>query len=183
MSRPRLQPMNTAPTTRSDLTIRPAREADLPAISEIYNYYVDHSTCTYGMVHETLAERQAWFASHDPQHPVIVAVRNHPAGEEVIGWGALNVFNKRCAYKATVENSVYLRHDLHGRGMGTRLMEELIRLAQIIGHHTIIAGISADQAPSVALHAKLGFVKVAELREVGYKFGRWLDVIYMQRML
>jgi len=175
--------MNAATTTRPDVTIRPAREADIPAIRDIYNYYVDHSTCTYGMVHETLAERQAWFAAHDPQHPVIVAARSDAGHDEVVGWGALNVFNKRCAYKATVENSVYLRHDLHGHGLGTRLMEELIHLAQIIGHHTIIAGISADQAPSVALHAKLGFVKVAELREVGYKFGRWLDVIYMQRML
>lgn len=174
-----MTPRNVA----ADILIRPAREADLPAISDIYNYYVDHSTCTYGMVHETLAEREAWFASHDPQHPVIVAFRKDADSEEIIGWGALNVFNKRCAYKATVENSVYLRQDMHGRGLGTRLLEELVRLAQIIGHHTIIAGISADQAPSIALHTKLGFVKVAELREVGYKFGRWLDVIYMQRML
>jgi len=159
--------------------IRDATPADLPAINDIYNYYVGRSTCTFAEQPETLTDRRAWFEAHGPTLPVIVA---ESAGE-VIAWASLSTFNRRCAYRTTVESSLYVRHDRHRRGVGLHLMEELIRRAGQLGHHTIIAGISADQSASIALHEKLGFEKVAHLREVGYKFGRWLDVIYMQRMI
>ncbi len=162
-----------------DVQIRPATAADVGAINDIYNHYVDHSTCTFAEKHESLDSRRQWFDSHGPSHPIIVATHDG----RVVGWGSLSTYNSRCAYRSTVEDSVYISHDLHRRGIGAVLLADLIRRARELKHHTIIAGISADQQPSVAIHARHGFQKVAHLREVGYKFGRWLDVIYMQRML
>lgn len=162
-----------------DITIRPATVADLEAINAIYNHYVLHSTCTYQTEPETAADRRAWFDHHGPMHPVVVA----EAAGEVLGWGSLSPFHPRAAYRHTVENSVYVRHDAHRRGIGGGLLGHLILLAQEIGHHAIIGGIDGQQAASLALHAKYGFVQVGQLREVGFKFGRWLDVFYVQRML
>ncbi len=161
------------------IQLRDATAADLPAINGIYNHYVLNSTCTYQTEPSTAEERAAWFAAHGPKHPVIVAELDG----RVVGWGSLSQFHPRSAYGNTVEDSVYLRHDLLGRGIGSALLGELVRRASAIGHRCIIAGIDADQQASVALHAKFGFVPAARLREVGYKFGRWLDVIWMQRML
>src|SRR5215813_2638805 len=108
-----------------DVQLRPATVADLNAINDIYNYYVERSTCTYAEKHETPDARRRWFDSHGPRHPIIVATHNG----EVIGWGSLSPWNSRCAYRDSVENSVYIRHDLHGRGIGARLLEELLRRA------------------------------------------------------
>ncbi|HWE03864.1 MAG TPA: GNAT family N-acetyltransferase [Tepidisphaeraceae bacterium] len=160
-------------------TLRLATEADLPAINSIYNYYVIHSTCTYQTDPATADERSAWFAAHGPQYPVTVAETDG----EVIGWGSLSRFHPRAAYRPTVENSVYVRQDRLARGIGRLLLDDLIDRADELGYHSMIAGISADQEPSVKLHARAGFAKVGELREVGRKFERWLDVVYMQLIL
>jgi L-amino acid N-acyltransferase YncA len=159
--------------------LRDAIAADLPVINEIYNHYVLHSTCTYQTEPGTAEERAAWFAAHGAKHPVIVAEQDG----RVIGWASLSRFHQRRAYENTVEDSVYLHHEARGKGLGTLLLKELIARAQALRHHTMIGGISADQAASIALHAKLGFTEAARLREVGFKFGRWLDVVWMQRML
>jgi L-amino acid N-acyltransferase YncA len=159
--------------------IRLASDADLPAINAIYNHYVDHSTATYQLEPETAEARAAWFAEHGPAYPVTVVER----GAEVIGWGSLSKFRARAAYQPTVENSVYLRHDVLGQGVGRLVLADLIDRARALGYHSIIAGISAEQEPSICLHARFAFVEVARLREVGRKFDQWLDVIYMQRMV
>ena len=99
---------------------------------------------------------------------------------EVVGWAALSAWKSRCAYARSVEASVYIRHDLHRRGLGRALMLDLIERAQAAGHHTIIGGACTEQAASLALQESLGFERVACFREVGYKFGRWLDVAYMK---
>lgn len=161
--------------------IRPATAGDLPAINSIYNHFVLHSTCTYQEVPSTAEERAAWLAAHGPEHPVTVAER--VSGGEVIGWGSLSRFHARSAYRRTVENSVYVRHDLHRQGLGRALLEDLIVRGKAAGHHTILALIDASQGGSVALHRACGFETVGHLKEVGFKFGRWLDVVYMQRML
>jgi phosphinothricin acetyltransferase len=163
----------------SELSLRPATVADLDAINDIYNYYVHHSTCTYQTEPETSAERRAWFDRHGPNHPVVVAL----LGGEVVGWGSLSPFHARAAYRYTVENSVYVRHDVLRRGIGGTILKDLIRRAKEIGHHTIIAGIDAEQTASIAFHARHGFVEVGHLKQVGFKFDRWLDVFYMQLML
>jgi L-amino acid N-acyltransferase len=162
-----------------DILVRPATPDDLVAMDDIYNYYVLSSTCTYQEVPETLDERRTWFEEHGPRHPVTVATLEG----QVIGWGCLSRFRDRSAYDRTCENSVYVRHDLQHRGIGAVLLTDLISRATALGYHTIIAGIDGEQTASIAFHAKFGFLTVAHLREVGYKFGRWLDVIFMQRML
>ena len=163
----------------NDLLIRSATVADLPAINAIYNHYVMHSTCTYQLEAETAAERLAWFRQHGTEHPVIVAEREGA----VVGWGSLSRFHARAAYQHTVENSVYVRHDLLRQGIGGSLLEELIARAVAAGHHVILAGVDGEQTGSLALHARHGFVEVGRLREVGFKFGRWLDAVYLERRL
>ncbi len=163
----------------NSITIRPATEADLVAINDIYNHYVLTCTCTYQEVPEPIAGRRQWFSHHDELHPVIVA----KADGKVIGWGSLSKFHERSAYRHTVENSVYVHEKHQGRGAGSALLTELIKLARAAGHHAIIAGIDGEQTASVALHTKFGFQKVGHLKQVGFKFGRWLDTIYMQLSL
>jgi len=159
--------------------IRLATPADLPAINDIYNHYVRCSTCTYQTEPSTLVEREAWFAKQGPAHPVIVV----EVEGEVVGWASISRFHARAAYGRTVENAVYVRHDWHRRGMGSALLADLVERARAAGHHTIIAVIDAGQAASIALHERHGFIHAARLRQVGFKFGRWLDVVYLQRML
>src|SRR6478752_5516632 len=159
----------------SDVTIRLATPADVPSINDIYNYYVLHSTCTYQLEPETIEARRTWLESHNPvTHPVTVAEING----EVVGWGSLSEFRPRAAYANTVEASVYIRHDMHRRGIGKALLLDLIARAKAAGHHTLIGGASADQTVSLALQDSLGFHRVGCLKEVGFKFGRWLDVVY-----
>lgn len=163
----------------SVIALRSAAETDLADINEIYNHYVVSSTCTYQIEPETMEDRRAWFQERGAGYPVIVA----ESGGGIVGWASISKYKKRRAYGPTVENSVYVRHDAVSGGIGTLLLSELIRLAREAGHHSIIAGISAEQEASIALHEKLGFAKVAHLKEVGYKLGTWLDVAYYQLML
>jgi phosphinothricin acetyltransferase len=156
--------------------IRLATAADLPAINAIYNHYVLHDTCTYQEEPTTPDERTAWFTAHSPSHPVTVYTLDH----DVVGWASLNRFHPRSAYRFTVENSVYIRHDMHRRGIGKALLADLLIRATSLGHHRVIAVISADQPASIALHQKAGFTDCGLFREVGFKFDRWLDVRYMQ---
>lgn len=160
-------------------TIRLATPADLPAINEIYNHYVLHSTCTYQEEPSTAAEREVWFLAHGPQHPITVA----EIEAAVVGWASLSPFHTRSAYRRTVENSVYVRHDRQRQGIGMALLADSIERARALGHHTIIAGIDREQAASVSIHQRLGFEQVAHLKEVGFKQGRWLDVVYLQKTL
>ena len=160
-------------------TVRLASEADLSSINDIYNHFVTHSTCTYQEEPDSLEARRAWFAHHDETHPAIVA----EIEGQVLGWGSLSAYHPRTAYRRTVEDSVYVHHAHHGRGIGSLLLSELISRARRLQHRAIIAGIDAEQTASVALHAKFNFERVGRLKQVGRKFGRWLDVIYMELLL
>jgi phosphinothricin acetyltransferase len=163
--------------------LRLATAADLPAINEIYNYYVPRSTCTYQLEPETIEARQAWFAEHLPErYPVIVAELADSPGH-IAGWGSLSKFRERAAYAPTVEASVYIRHDRQRRGLGRAILIDLIDRARAAGFHSLIGGASADQTASIALQESLGMQRVAHLKEVGFKFGQWLDVVYLQLML
>lgn len=161
------------------LDVRQATVDDLEAINHIYNYYVLESTATYAVEPESMENRKSWFLNHTSRHPVIVAAFSG----RVLGWGSLSQYHSRCAYSQTVENSIYVHHEWHRRGIGRRLLQALISLACIHRHHTIVALISADQTASIALHQSLGFQVAGRLREVGRKFDRWLDVVHMQRMI
>jgi len=162
-----------------DLIIRPARPADLSAINGIFNHYVAHSTCVWTMTPCSEAERLAWYEEHDASMPVLVA----ESGGHVVGWGALGSFRTAYTLAGTLEDSVYVHHDFHRRGVGNRLLSELIGAARRGGLRSILANISADQTPSIRLHEKFGFQKVAHLRQVGRKFNQWFDAVYMQLLL
>ncbi len=160
------------------MTIRPATVADLTAINDIYNYYVLHATCTYQVEPSTTAERMGWFNCHGPRMPITVAL--DPSTDEVVGWASLSPFHPRAAYRFTVEDSVYVHHDHHRRGIGSALLCDLIGRALDLDYRTIVGLVSADQKASVALHASAGFREAGLLQGVGFKFDRWLDVMYMQ---
>lgn len=164
---------------KSSYRVRTATESDLAAINDVYNHYVLHSTCTYQEEPETLESRRQWFSRHDDKHPVIVA----EAGGQVVGWGSLSAYHARSAFRHTVEDSVYVHHQHHRHGIGSLLLEGLIARARSLGHCAVIAGIDGEQMASVALHGKFHFEKAGRLKQVGFKFGRWLDVIYMELIL
>jgi L-amino acid N-acyltransferase len=159
--------------------LRSATTGDLAAINAIYTHSVLHSTATYQAEPSTDAERAAWFNAHGPQHPVIVA----EIDGRVVGWGSLSPFHTRAAFNRTVEESVYIHQDFHRRGIGKAILADLLARAKTLGHHRVIAAISADQEPSLALHRTLGFVECGRLSEVGFKFGRWLDLVYLEHRL
>ena len=160
-------------------TIRLATAGDLAAINEIYNHYVLHCTCTYQEEPTSADERREWFDAHGARHPVTVAVIDGA----VVGWGSLSPFHTRAAYRHTVEDSVYVRCDMQGRGIGKALLADLIARAQTLGHHAVMALIDGEQCPSIALHERFGFARVGRLKEVGCKFSRWLDVVDMERLV
>ena len=162
-----------------DVTLRDATVADAGAINGIYNHYVRASTCTFQTVEVTEPERVAWLEEHDEARPVVVVERDGA----VVAWGALSRFRARQAYDTTVEVSVYVAASHVRQGLGRTLLEHLLGRARTAGHHAVMALIAADQEPSVALHAKYGFVEVGRLRESGRKFDRWLDVVYMELVL
>ena len=163
------------------MQVRPASRDDLPGILEIYNEAVANTTASYDYEPGTLGQRIAWFEDHVKNDlPVFVAVNE--AGR-VVGWSALNRYRDRKGYQFTAENSVYVAADLRGKGIGKLLMRPLVDAARQRGLHAILAGIDAANEASVRLHASFGFVKVAHFKQVGFKFGRWLDVIYMELLL
>jgi phosphinothricin acetyltransferase len=161
------------------IKLRPATEVDLGSINDIYNHYVAHSTCTYQEQPEPIEGRETWFAGHGVKHPVTVATIDG----KVSGWGSLSAYQSRSAYRHTVENSVYVHHEFHRRGIGSAILEDLIERGRLLGHRAIIAGIDGEQPASIRLHLKFGFEQVGHMKQVGFKFGRWLDVTYMQLIL
>lgn len=161
------------------MILRAVTAADIPAVSEIYNYYVQHATCTFATEPEGDAYWHDWLAGHVGAHPAIVAVD----GGEVVGWGSLSRWNNRCAYRFSVEDSVYIRNDRHHRGLGRAILTELVTLARTHEHRNIVAQIADHQPASEKLHAALGFRKVGVLETIGFKFDRWIDVAIWQLRL
>ncbi len=159
--------------------MRLVERRDAEAIRAIYNVEVAESTATFDMVPRTLDDQVEWIDEHSGGHPAVVAVDDG----EVVGFGSLSPFHIRPAYATTVEDTVYVRRDRRRAGVGRTLLEELVRLAVAHGFHCMIARIVGGNASSVTLHEECGFELVGVEREVGRKFGRWLDVVEMQRML
>jgi phosphinothricin acetyltransferase len=161
------------------LTTRLAERRDAEAIRAIYNVEVQGSTVTFDLVPRTLDEQIQWLDEHSGGHPAIVAVD----GDTVVGFGAISPWRPRPAYSPSVEDSVYVHADARGRGVGRLLLEELVRLGEAHGFHSMFARIVGGHEASIALHAACGFETAGVEREVGRKFGKWLDVVVMQRML
>jgi phosphinothricin acetyltransferase len=164
----------------NQVTIRPATEADLPAILDIYNDAILQTTASYDYDPHTLEMRQAWYATKQKQgFPVFVA--DQDGG--VIGFSALGPFRAWAAYQYTVELSIYVCAVHRGKGIGKQLMKPLIETARQMGMHSMVAGIDASNEASLRLHYCFGFREVAHFHQVGYKFGRWLDLKFMELLL
>jgi phosphinothricin acetyltransferase len=163
-----------------DWQLADATEADLPGLLAIYNEVIATSTAVFSSVPVTLAERQQWWRTRIAQgYPVLVA----RDAQGVAGFSTFGDFRASPGYRFSVEHTVHVRGDGRGRGLGTSLVRALIPRAAQLGKHVMIAGVDAANAPSIRFHERLGFTVAGTLREVGHKFDRWLDLVFMQRRI
>jgi phosphinothricin acetyltransferase len=162
------------------VVVRPAAEGDLPAILAIYNNAVLTTTAIWNDSLVDLDNRRQWFEGRRRQgYPVLVAT----LGDAVIGYASFGDFRAFDGYRFTVENSVYVAENARRQGAASALLAALIEAARAIGKHVMVAGIAGENEVSIRLHAKYGFVETARMLEVGFKFGRWLDLVFMQLKL
>jgi phosphinothricin acetyltransferase len=160
--------------------IRDATEADLPTILAITNQAIAETTAVWNNTPATLEARGAWMRDRQGRgFPVLVAAD----GAEVLGFASFGDFRPFEGYAKTVEHSIYVATTAQRRGVGAALLSALVERAEAMGKHVIVGGIEAGNVASIALHARAGFVEVGRLPEVGEKFGRWLDLVFMQKRL
>jgi phosphinothricin acetyltransferase len=169
--------------------IRDATEADMAAVTTIYNALIDTTTVAWTEQHQTLEERLAWFAEQQAEgNTVLVAVDDGraPGREPVVGFAAYGSFRgagRWPGYRYTVEHTIHLDRSCWGAGVGRQLLEALIGRARGAGMHVMVGAIDGDNIGSIDFHERLGFVEVARMPEVGRKFDRWLELVLMQRIL
>lgn len=162
------------------IVIRDATFDDLPALNALYNEEVLHGTATWDDEPWTQEEREKWFAELDAAStPVLVAEVNG----EVRGFAYLSWYRAKSGYRYTRENTIYIHRACRGMGLGTPLLAALIQRAQVAQVHLLVAMIAADNEPSIRLHASLGFEESGRLKEAGYKFERWLDLVQMTKII
>jgi phosphinothricin acetyltransferase len=159
--------------------VRLATLDDAEAIRAIYNVEVLESTVTFDLVPRTLVDQQQWLDEHSGAHPAVVAVD----GDSVVGFGSLSEYKPRPAYRTSVEDSVYVHRAYQGKGIGRLLLDSLLGLATDHGFHAVFARIVGGHEASIGLHAGCGFDLIGTEKEVGRKFGQWLDVVIMQKLL
>jgi L-amino acid N-acyltransferase len=160
--------------------ISAAARSQLPQILAIYNEVIRNTTAVYSDSEVTLADREAWYdAKHRQGFPILVAADD----SGVLGFGTYGDFRAWPCYRHSVEHSVHVRADCRRRGIGRALVLALLEAAAGAGKHVMIAGIDAENVTSIALHETLGFKVVGHFHEVGFKFGRWLDLKFMQRLI
>jgi L-amino acid N-acyltransferase YncA len=165
--------------TGIDIVVRPAAPGDAEAICTIYNQGIEDRIATLETQLRTPSERRQWLASRGPRHPVIVA----EMGGHVIGWGSLNVFNPRDAYRHVTDFSVYVERGVRGKGVGQRLLGRIIELARDIGYHKLVLSAFPFNETGMALYTKMGFTRVGIYREQGLLDGAWVDTVIMERLL
>jgi L-amino acid N-acyltransferase len=164
---------------QSSIQIRPADESDVDAITEIYNEAILTTTATFDVEPKTRADRLEWLRSHGERYPVIVAV----VGGLVVGWASLSRYSERSAYDETAETSFYVKSEFRGQGVGRQLKAATIAEARRLRFHTLLARVAEGSEESLHLNESFGFVHVGTLKEVGRKFGRRLDVHFLQLMV
>jgi L-amino acid N-acyltransferase YncA/GrpB-like predicted nucleotidyltransferase (UPF0157 family) len=164
---------------KKSLVTRKAELSDVDAITEIYNEAILTTTATFDTEPKTTAERLQWFQSHDTRHPIWVAELDG----KVVGWISLSKWSDRPAYDDTAETSFYVKSEYRGKGIGTILLQTLVKEAHQLKFHTIIARIAGESAVSLHVHENFNFVQVGILKEVGRKFGKLLDVRVLQKIL
>jgi L-amino acid N-acyltransferase YncA len=169
---------------RTDSTsLRLASFGDAEQIRQIYNYEVSNTVATFDLVPRSLEDQQRWIADRNGAFAAIVVVDPNDEQGDVVGFGSLSPYKERAAYRTSVEDSVYVRRDRNGQGIGKLIVRELLRVAAVSGFHAMFARISASSDASIALHRSCGFEFVGIEREVGRKFNKWLDVAIMQALL
>ena len=163
------------------MLIRDALETDLPALRDIFNDAVLNTTAIWMDNVVDLANRQAWFAARAQQgYPILVAEN---AAGEVVGYASFGDWRPFDGFCHTVEHSVYIRADQRGKGLGPLLLAALIERAKACDKHVMVAAIESGNAASIGLHQRLGFAITGQMPQVGRKFGRWLDLTFMQLIL
>ena len=164
---------------RTSITLRPARAGDNAQIAAIWNDAVAGPSFTTDTEPRTPDGQRAWLARHDDDHPVIVAVD----GDEVLAYGSLSPYRDKPAFRATVEDSVYVKAGRRGAGLGSLVLTELLRLARERGHHAVVARIVADNEPSRRLHTRLSFALIGMERATAFKHSRYHDIAIMQLLI
>ena len=160
------------------LKIRHATLEDLQDITEIYNEAIRKTVATFDTQTKTLEEQKKWFIEHGSKNPIIVAEQNGA----IVGWAALSKYSTKCAYSDTAEISLYVKDEYQGKGIGKKLMEKIIEKGRKVGIHAVIARITEGNKISILLHESAGFKHVGIYKEVGYKFGKRLDVYLMEKI-
>ena len=173
--------MNTGRTEA--ITLRLASLGDAEQIRQIYNHEVSNTVATFDLVPRSLEDQQRWITDRNGAFAAVVAVDAADQRGDVVGFGSLSPYKERAAYRTSVEDSVYVRRDRGGQGIGKLILAELLRIGAASGFHAVFARISASSEASIALHRSCGFELVGIEREVGRKFNRWLDVALMQALL
>ena len=162
-------------------TVRPATAADIPELAAIYNEVMAASTAIFNDTPVTVENRLEWFEARRKQgFPVLVALDPHSG---IAGFATFGDFRAWPGYRFTVEHSVHIRKDQRGQGIGRELMLALFPVATAMGKHVMIAGVDASNSASLTFHERLGFARIGTFREVGHKFGRWLDLTFLQKFL
>ncbi|MEX0813125.1 MAG: N-acetyltransferase family protein [Chitinophagales bacterium] len=162
------------------LEIRKANKKDIVLIRNILNHEIENSTAVYDKTPKSLQEITVWLEQKQKTgFPVIVAVSEN----EILGYGSYGKFRPWEGFRYSVEHSIYVAFQHRGKGIGKKLLQELIKLAKNENYHSMIAGIDAANNKSIHFHEQFGFKKVGHIPEAGFKFGRWLDLVFMQLML
>ena len=163
---------------RSLITIRLATLNDLLDITTIYNEAIKYSNATFDTTKKTPEEQHQWFNEHGPKNPILIAEYENT----IVGWAALSKWSDRCAYSDTAEISLYIKKEFQQQGIGTQLLKKVISEGEKAGLHTIIARITEGNQESIRLHEAFGFENIGVMKEVGWKFGKRLDVYLLQKL-
>ena len=163
----------------SAIVLRPATAADAAAICRIYNQGIEDRLATLETELRSPDERRQWLATRGPRHPVFVAETD----EMVVGWSSLNVYNPRPAYRYVADFSIYIERGWRGKGVGRRLLEQLIEQARALDYHKMMLSTFPFNASGVALYERMGFTRAGVFHEMGQLDGRWVDTLIMEKLL
>lgn len=174
-----LGPPPEPPDSPAAPSVRPATAADAPALARVYNQGIADRLATLETEERTAEERRAWLAARGPRHPVLVAERD----EAVVGWGSLNPFSPRPAYRFVADFSVYVERAARGTGVGGALLAALVADARRLGYHKLVLAAFPFNPAGVRLYRRFGFREVGVYREQGVLDGRWVDTVVMELLL
>ncbi len=162
------------------MVIRYATEADQPRMQQIFNQEVEYSTASWEWSPLSNQDWNDWFDAHTRDHHVLLVAE---VDSEVAGFAGYGAFRTKAGYASTVEDSIFIEERHRGRGLGRRLLAQLVGEARLRGVHAMVAAVTGENTSSIRLHRALGFAEVGRLPEVGHKFGRWLDLVLLQIIL